>query len=444
MQLEQVVQPVLRGHSMNTEAPNNPNMKIDPNQPAVYRIRVKGHLGCQWADWFGGLSVTPEDNGDTLVTGMVPDQAALHGLLKKVRDLGMPLVSVVRVEPGEAEGKDGHLMKAIVWTKYGPPDVLQLREVEKPAPRDNEVLIRVQAATVTAGDCDVRSLKMPVLLQVPFRLYMGLRRPGRITILGQELAGEIESTGKEVTRFKKGDQVFAPTFLRFGAYAEYACVPERYPVLKPENITYEEAATIPTGGINGLHLVRAADVQPGQRVLINGAGGSIGTYAVQIAKLLGAEVTAVDSAEKLPMLRAIGADHVIDYTREDFTKRGETYDAIIDVIGKSPFSRSLRSLKQSGRYVFGNLNLSAMTRGRWVSKTSDKKVIFEQARYSAENYAYLKELVGSGKVRPVIDRCYPLEQTAEAHRYVEQGHKKGNVVISVGHNGSPRSLRERI
>jgi NADPH:quinone reductase-like Zn-dependent oxidoreductase len=245
------------------------------------------------------------------------------------------------------------------------------------------------------------------------------------------LAGEIEAIGSQVTQFKEGDRVFAPTFFRFGAYAEYACLPESYPVSMPTNMTYDEAATIPTGGINGLHLVRVADVQSGQMVLINGAGGSIGTYALQIARSLGAEVTAVDSAEKLAMLRSIGADHVIDYTQEDFTRSGQTYDAIIDVAGKSSYSGSIRSLKQNGRYVLGNPRGSAALRGRWTSATTDKKVISELARYRTEDYAYLKGLIETGKIKPVIDRRYPLEQTAEAHRYVEAGHKKGNVVITV-------------
>ena len=327
-------------------------------------------------------------------------------------------------------------MKAIVWTRYGPPDVLQLREVEKPTPRDNEVLIKIHAATVTAGDCEVRSLKIALMVRLPLRIYAGFRRPKRITILGQELAGEIEAIGKEVTRFKKGDPVFAATFFRFGAYAQYVCLPETYPVLKPVNMTYEEAATIPTGGINGLHFLRIANVQSGQRILINGAGGSIGTYAIQIAKSFGAEVTAVDSMEKLTMLRSIGADHVIDYTQEDFTRSGETYDVIIDVAGKSPFSRSLRSLKQNGRYVLGNPSLVAMFRAQWTSRTSEKKVIFEQASYQTEDYAFLKELIEAGKIKAIIDRRYPLEQTVEAHRYVEKGHKKGNVVITVEQNNN--------
>lgn len=325
-------------------------------------------------------------------------------------------------------------MKAVVWTKYGPPDVLRLKEIAKPTPKEHEVLIKVYAATVTAGDCEVRSLKVPLFIGLPMRLYVGLRKPKRITILGQELAGEIEAVGREVTKFKKGDPVFAPTFFRFGAYAEYVCLPEKYPVLKPANMTYEEAATIPTGGINGLHFLRVANVQSAERVLINGAGGSIGTYAVQIAKSFGAEVTAVDSAEKLAMLRSIGADHVIDYTREDFTRNGEAYDVIIDVVGKSSFSRSVRSLKQNGRYILGNPGLLGMIRGRRTSKTSEKKAIVAVANYKTEDYTFLKELIEAGKIKPVIDRRYPLEQTAEAHRYVETGDKKGNIVITVEHH----------
>lgn len=322
-------------------------------------------------------------------------------------------------------------MKAILWTKYGPPDVLQLQEVEKPIPSDNEVLIQVHAATVTTGDCEVRSLKLPFWLQLPLRAYAGLTRPTRVTILGQELAGEVEAVGRGVTRFKKGDAVFAPTFFRFGAYAEYACLPETYPLLKPTNMTYEESATIPTGGINGWYFLKVANVQLGEKVLINGAGGSIGTYAVQIAKSLGAEVTAVDSAEKLVMLHSIGADHVIDYRQEDFTKSGETYDVIIDVAGKSSFSRSIKALKPKGRYILGNASPSTMIRARWAPMSSEKKAMVALADYKADDFAVVTELMEAGKIKPVIDKCYPLEQTAEAHRYVEAGHKKGNVIITM-------------
>jgi NADPH:quinone reductase-like Zn-dependent oxidoreductase len=326
-------------------------------------------------------------------------------------------------------------MKAIVCTKYGSPDVLQLQEVEKPTPKNNEVLIKVHATTVTAGDCEARSFKFPILFWLPLRIMFGIIKPRR-PILGQELAGEIESIGKEVTRFKKGDQIFAATLMRFGAYAEYVCLPDTYPVLKPANMTYEEATTIPTGGINGLHFLRKANVQSGQRVLINGAGGSIGTYTTQIAKSFGAEVTCVDSTEKLDMLRSIGADHVIDYTQEDFTRSGEIYDVIIDVIGRSSFSGIVRSLKQNGRYVLGNLSLSGIIKGLWTSMTTEKKIIFEPASYRNEDYTFLKELIEAGKIKPVIDRCYSLEHIPEAHSYVEKGHKMGNVVITIEHNKS--------
>lgn len=323
------------------------------------------------------------------------------------------------------------LMKAMVWTKYGSADVLQLKEVEKPTPKDNEVLIKVHAATVTIADCELRQMKGMLLLMLAFRIYAGVLKPKRVTILGQELAGEIEAVGRDVTKFKRGDQVFAPCLLRLGAYAEYKCLPESYPVLKPASLTYEEAATIPTGGINGLDFLRAGNVQAGESILINGAGGSIGTYALQLAKTLGAKVTCVDSAEKLDMLRSIGADRVIDYRQEDFTKNGETYDVIIDVIGQSPFSRSIRSLKPKGRYVLGNPSIASSIRARWTRMTMGKKVIVAIARYKPEYYTFLKELMEAGKLKSVIDRRYPLEQLAEAHRYVEAGYKKGNVVITV-------------
>jgi 2-desacetyl-2-hydroxyethyl bacteriochlorophyllide A dehydrogenase len=260
---------------------------------------------------------------------------------------------------------------------------------------------------------------------------MGLIRP-RHRILGQELAGEIEAVGKDVQRFKKGDQVFAWTGLGLGAYAEYTCLPEDGMLaIKPSTMTYEEAAAFPLGGLNALHFLRKGTIQSGQKVLINGAGGSIGTFAVQLAKDFGAEVTAVDSTAKLDMLRSLGADQVIDYTQEDFTKNGKTYDVIFDVVGKSSFTRSVRSLKHNGRYLLANPGLSQMVRGRWTSMVSSKKVIVEAASEKTEDLIVLKELIEAGKIQSVIDRRYPLEQIAEAHRYVEEGHKKGNIVITV-------------
>jgi NADPH:quinone reductase-like Zn-dependent oxidoreductase len=331
-------------------------------------------------------------------------------------------------------------VKAIVWTKYGPPEGLELREVKKPTPRADEVLIKVHATTVTAGDCEARRLEFPLGLGFAIRLYTGLTRPVRVTILGQELAGEIESVGDDVKLFKEGDQVFASTGFGFGAYAEYKCLPERpdMGVLapKPVNMTYEEAAAVPVGGLEALHFLRQGDLQGGRKVLINGAGGSIGTIGVQLAKYFGAEVTAVDSAGKMDMLRSIGADHVIDYTQEDFTQRGEIYDVIFDVVGKAPFAGSMRSLSKSGLYLLANPRLSLVVRGRWASMTSSKRVVSGAASHKTADLLFLKELIESGKLRVVIDRRYPLEQMAEAHRYVEEGGKKGNVVITVGHEST--------
>src|SRR5579859_5975000 len=282
-------------------------------------------------------------------------------------------------------------MKAMICTKFGPPDVLQLKEVAKPTPKDNEVLIRVYATTVTAGDCELRGLKMPIAFGLLLRLYVGLIRP-RIMILGQELAGEIEEVGKEVKRFRKGDQVVGWCGFSLGAYAEYKCLPENWLLaIKPSNMTYEEAAPLPVGGLEAAYFVRRGNIQSGQKVLINGAGGSIGAFAVQIAKSFGAEVTAVDSTEKLDMLRSIGADRVIDYTQEDFTKSGETYDVIFDVVGKSSFSPSVRSLKQNGRYLLANAGLSQMVRVLWTSMISSKKVIVGAASEKTEDLNFLKK-----------------------------------------------------
>jgi NADPH:quinone reductase-like Zn-dependent oxidoreductase len=326
-------------------------------------------------------------------------------------------------------------MKAIVWTKYGPPEVLQVRDIEKPSPRDNEVLVRIRATTITAGDCEMRNLKFPAWIGIPMRLYVGLGKPKRVTILGGYLAGEIVELGATVRKFTVGDQIFASTGLSLGGYAEYVCLPEDgILAVKPSTMTFEEAAPVALGGLEALHFLRKADLQPGQTILINGAGGSIGTYAVQLARLYGAEVTAVDSTGKLDMLRSIGADHVIDYTREDFTRNGQTYDVIFDVVLNSPFSRIIRCLNQNGIYLMTNPTLSKMVRGAWVSRTTGKKVIFQFTSPNTGDLIHLRELIEEGKVRTIIDRQYSLEQAVEAHRYIESGQKKGNVVMTIGHD----------
>src|SRR2546425_7697508 len=322
-------------------------------------------------------------------------------------------------------------MKAIVCTRYGPPEVLRLKERETPTPEDNEVLVRVHAATVTKGDCELRSLNLPLTWQLFVRIGFGFRAP-RKKVLGQELAGEIESVGRDVKLFKKGDQVFAFTGLRLGAYAEYNCLPEKGLVaIKPANMTFEEAAAVPVGGLHALNCLRKGNIQSEQKVLIIGAGGTVGTLAVQLAKSFGAEVTGVDSTGKLDMLRSIGADKVIDYTQEDFTKSGESYDVIFDLVGKGSFSGGIRSLKEGGTYLLGNSPLSRRVPGRWTSMTGKKKVIGGTASYKPENLVFLKELVEAGKNRTVIERRYPFGQIPEAHKYVETGQKKGNVVITV-------------
>ncbi len=306
-------------------------------------------------------------------------------------------------------------MKAVVYTQYGSPDVLQLKDIAKPTPRDNEVLVKVHATTVTVGDTIMRTLNIPGprWQRLMARLYLGIRKPKR-SILGMELSGEVEAVGKRVTRFKPGDAVFASTFsVRFGGYAEYKCLPENgILALKPANLTFEEAAAVVGAGMTALRCLTKAKIQRGQKVLIYGASGAVGTNAVQLAsRHFGAEVTAVCSTGNLEWVKALGAAQVVDYTREDFTRRGETYDVIFDAVGKLSAPWAKQALTKNGIYL--NVHKD--------SGSGEKR----------EEFLFLKQLLEAGELKPVIDRCYPLEQIVEAHRYVDQGHKKGNVVITL-------------
>ncbi len=301
------------------------------------------------------------------------------------------------------------VMKAIVYTRYGPPEVLQFRELQKPTPKDNEILVKVIATTVTVGDTRARGFRVPLWFWIPARIHLGIRRPKR-AVLGMELAGEVESAGRGVKRFKKGDRIFACPGHEFGSYAEYVCLPEDGAVATmPSTLTYEEAAGIPLGGLTALHFLRKGNIHRGQKVLIYGASGSVGTFAVQLAKHFGAQVTGVCSSTNVELVKSLGADRVVDYTKEDFTLVPDRFELIFDAAGKISYRKSKRVLAAGGKYV------SVLTSGG--------------AKLLIENLVALRELADTGKIRPIVDRCYPWEQIIEAHRYVDGGHKRGNVVI---------------
>jgi NADPH:quinone reductase-like Zn-dependent oxidoreductase len=397
-------------------------------ESGVYEIRVKGHLHDRWADRFEGLDFTHEDDGTTVLKGPISDQAALHGVLNRIRDLGLPIISLQSVSAGK---KGSNRMKAIVYHEYGSPDVLRLEEVERPTPKDNEVLIRIHAAAVSTAEMAARKGD-------PFiaRLAFGLLRPSK-PVLGSEFAGEIESTGKDVTRFSVGEQVFAATGADCGGHAEYICLPEDGALArKPSNMTFEEAAAVCEGGLTALPFLRDnGKVERGQRVLINGASGAVGTSAVQIARYFGAHVIGVCSTTNVELVKSLGADEVIDYTREDFTRTGQTYDVIFDAAGKSSFSRCRGSLTPGGIYLTTVPTLAIIPQMLWTSKIGRKRAIIaftglRAAKEKAKDLVVLRELCEAGKLKPVIGGRYRLEQTAEAHRHVESGHKRGHVVIT--------------
>lgn len=327
-------------------------------------------------------------------------------------------------------------MKAIVCTGYGPPDVLEVREIEKPVPKDGEVLVRICAATVTMGDVELRTLTLPLWTRVPMRIYMGYSKP-RSFIPGMELSGVVEAVGKNVTNYRIGDEVFGSSGMRMGANAEYICRPAKGTLaIKPKNVSFEAAATIPVGGINALHFLRKADIRSGQKVLVIGGGGAIGSYGVMLAKYFGAEVTAVDSSVKLDMLHALGADHVIDYTQGPYL-HPRTYDVIFDTVYQSSYSDCINALSDGGVYLMANTGPRRMLRTILTSITSKKKTVFQFAAETVEDLDYLANLVATGHLKPWIDKTYPLAQVAEAHAYVQSGNKKGCVVIKIGQELNP-------
>jgi NADPH:quinone reductase-like Zn-dependent oxidoreductase len=324
-------------------------------------------------------------------------------------------------------------MKAITVSRYGPPDVLRVQDVPRPEPKDDEVLIRVRAAEVTKADCEMRAFRYAVKwIWLPMRLALGIRRPRR-QVLGSYFAGEVVSVGRSVTRLAAGDEVFGASGLRLGAHGEYVALPERYTIVaKPANLSFAEAAAVPLGGLNALHFMRRAAIRAGDRVLINGAGGSIGMYAVQIAKAMGAEVTAVDKTIKEDFLRRIGADRFIDYTKEDFFAGDRTWNVVFDMVPRSSYSACLRVLVPGGRYLCGNPRLSVMLRSLFTNLFADRTATFAFARESGEELEELRRMIEAGEIAPVVDRVYPMEQAAQAHRRVETEERLGAIVIAIG------------
>jgi len=325
-------------------------------------------------------------------------------------------------------------MKAVLWNKYGPPEVLKMGEVVKPIPKEDEVLIKIHAASVTLGDCEIRSLSLGFFISFMMRLMFGILRP-KNRILGQEFSGEIVEVGNKVSNLSVGDLVFGTPGLKFACYAEYITIKadrkEGVLVKKPEQLSFEEAVVLPVGGLEALNFISSSNLSKGESILINGAGGSIGTMAVQLAKYYGAEVTAVDRTDKLDFLKQVGADRVIDYQTHDFTRLGETYDVILDVVGKAHFDRTMKCFNKGGRFMIANPNFALMIKSRLSQITTDVKIFMDMTvQNNNDMYKFIK-LVNEGYIKVYVDKVYPLEEIVDAHRYVEQGNKKGNLVIRI-------------
>lgn len=327
-------------------------------------------------------------------------------------------------------------MKAVIWTKYGKAEYLKLEEVEKPIPKDNEVLIKIYATTVTTGDCEMRALKFPFMFKLLLRMYFGFIKPKSV-ILGQEFAGEIEEIGENVTNFKIGDKIFGTSGMKLGGYGQYLSLPATNSMgaidIMPSNMTFEEAAGIPVGGFEAIHFLRKGNIKQGEKLLINGAGGSIGTLALQLAKHYGANVTCVDKSSKLSMLKSLGADNVIDYEKVDFTRASERYDLILDIVGTTKFFSSLKLLRRNGRYLIANPNFTHKLLKYFIINKTGKKVIHDSASHKVEVLKYIKTLIESNVLKIVIDKTYPLEDIILAHKYVESGNKAGSLIITINH-----------
>lgn len=418
------------------------NPKDKPNQ---YEIRIKGHVSQSWTNWLDDANVTLTDDGETIVTCTVIDQSALHGIFKRIRDFGLELISINRIETEKLnkntiqKGKTSmntNTMKVALYNQYGSPDVMHIEDMAKPAPAENEILIHVKARSINYGDLFARrgaprdEFNMPGILYLAVIMSFGAKNP-KVKILGSEYSGTVEAVGSEVSKYKVGDEVYGYLGQAMGANAEYITVAETASVaLKPQNMSHPQATVVPYGAVTALNLLKKANIQQGQKVLINGASGAIGAAAVQLAKLYGAEVTGVAGAPRHDFIKSLGADHVIDYKKEDFTKNGETYDLIFDVLGKTTFAGVKKSLTKDGIYQRASFKMRELFQMLMNPLRGGKKVICALAFDSADDLTHITELIESGMFTTMVDRCYPLDQMADAHRYVESGNKRGNVAVT--------------